>query len=64
VGLAAGTGVGIGAAAGGEAVDAATLIPSAAGRRDRTPWQETALALTQPASCCVVSTSSHKPLAV
>ena len=59
-----GEAAGVGEAAAGEAVSVGALTPSALGRRDRTPWQETAVALTQQASCCVVSTSSHIPLAV
>lgn len=75
MGLATGTGggvgmVGVGEAAGvrvaadGETVGIGRVIPSAIGRRNRSPRQETALALTQPASRCFVSTSSHKPLAL
>lgn len=65
VGAAAvGKGVGVGAAAAGEAAGIGGLIPSARGRRDRSPWQETPLALTQPASRCFVSASSHKSAAL
>ena len=75
VGLATGTAEGVGAATtgdevgggeagGGEAVGVGGLIFWAIGKRDRSPRQETALALTQPVSRCIVSTSSHKPAAL
>ena len=66
IGVAVGSGITVGlavaggAAAKAEAVGAGSPTALARGKRDTLLWQESAVALTQPAFPCPVSTRIHR----